>query len=43
MDWQINKHLELGLSYSHFFVGQVINQAGGSNADYFRAQFNIVF
>jgi len=21
MGWQINQHFELGLSYSHFFVG----------------------
>jgi hypothetical protein len=43
VEWEINKHLGLGLSYSHFFAGQVIEQAGGNYADYFKAQFNFVF
>jgi hypothetical protein len=43
LDWKINKHLGLGLSYSHFFAGKVIGQAGGKDADYFRAQLNFVF
>ncbi|MGZ4979083.1 MAG: alginate export family protein [Methylobacter sp.] len=43
LDWEINKHLGLGLSYSHFLAGQVIEQAGGNDTDYFRAQLNFVF
>lgn len=43
VDWEINRHLGLGLSYSHFFAGEVIDQAGGSDTDYFKAQLNFVF
>jgi hypothetical protein len=43
MEWEINKHLSLGLSYSHFFAGQVITEAGGHDSDYVRTQLNIVF
>lgn len=43
VDWKINKHLGLGLSYSHFFAGQVIEQAGGKDTSYFKAQLNFVF
>ncbi|MGH8559977.1 MAG: alginate export family protein [Methylococcales bacterium] len=43
LEWEINKHFGIGLSYSYFFAGQVITQAGGKDADYFRAQLNFVF
>ncbi|MGJ0484420.1 MAG: alginate export family protein [Methylomicrobium sp.] len=43
VDWEINKHLGLGLSYSHFFAGQVIEQAGGKDTSYFKAQLSFVF
>lgn len=43
MEWEINKHLSLGLSYSHFFAGQVITEAGGHDGDYVRTQLNVVF
>lgn len=43
MEWEINKHLSLGLSYSHFFAGQVITEAGGHDSDYIRTQLNVVF
>jgi len=42
-EWEINKHLSLGLSYSHFFAGQVIIEAGGHDSDYIRTQLNVVF
>lgn len=43
MDWEINRHLGLGLSYSHFFAGEVIDHAGGNDTDYFKAQMNVAF
>lgn len=42
-DLDINKHLSLGLNYSHFFAEQVITQAGGHDTDYVRTQLNVVF
>ncbi len=43
IDWEINKHVSLGFSYSHFFAGQVITEAGGHDTDYVRSQLNVVF
>jgi Alginate export len=43
MDWEINRHLGLGLSYSHFFAGEVIDHAGGNDTDYIKAQVNFAF
>ena len=42
-EWEINKHLSLGLGYSHFFAGQEITEAGGHDSDYARMQLNVVF
>lgn len=43
VDWEINKHVSLGFSYSHFFAGQVITEAGGHDTDYVRSQANVIF
>ena len=43
MAWEINNYLSLGLSYSHFFAGLEITEAGGHDSDYVRTQLNIVF
>ncbi|WP_426991730.1 alginate export family protein [Methylomonas sp. CM2] len=43
IEWEIDKHFSLGLSYSHFFAEQVITEAGGRDTDYVRTQFNAVF
>lgn len=34
-DWAINRHLTLSASYSHFFRGQVVKDAGGKDVDFF--------
>ncbi len=43
IDWEINKHVSLGFSYSHFFAGQVIIEAGGHASDYVRTQLKLCF
>jgi hypothetical protein len=43
VDWEINKYVSLGFSYSHFFAGQVITEAGGHDTDYLRSQVNVAF
>lgn len=32
-DWTINRHLTLSASYTHFFKGDVVRDAGGSDVD----------
>lgn len=34
-DWAINRHLSLTASYSHFFRGDVVTDAGGKDVDFF--------
>lgn len=38
IDYQWNRHLSMDLSYSHFFIGEVIRNAGGSDVDFFKLQ-----
>jgi hypothetical protein len=42
-DWAINRHLALTLSYTHFFKGQVVKDAGGRDVDYFGASLTAKF
>lgn len=34
-DWAINRHVTFSASYAHFFSGQVVQDAGGKDVDYF--------
>lgn len=38
LDYQWNRHLTMDLSFSHFFAGEVIKNAGGRDVQFFKAQ-----
>lgn len=38
IDCQLNRHMRVDLSYSHFFIGEVIRNAGGDDVDFFKVQ-----
>jgi hypothetical protein len=41
--WRPNPHLTLAASYIHFFAGDTIRQAGGSDMDYVAATVTLRF
>lgn len=43
LDWNINPFLELDLRYAHFFAGEVIDDAGGDDVDFFMAELTLRF
>ncbi len=43
LDWAINQFLELDLRYAHFFAGDVIDDAGGDDVDFFMAELTLRF
>lgn len=42
-DWAINRHLTLSASYAHFFKGDVVEDAGGKDVNYFGAWLTAKF
>lgn len=43
VDYQLNRYVALDLSFSHFFTGKVINNAGGRNINFLKLELNITF
>ncbi|WP_295628861.1 alginate export family protein [uncultured Nitrosomonas sp.] len=43
IDYQLNHYVALDLSYSHFFAGKVINNAGGNDINFLKLELNITF
>lgn len=43
VDYQWSRYVSLGFSYSHFFVGELIRNAGGKDTSFFRLQINWKF
>jgi hypothetical protein len=41
--WQIQRHLSLGLSYVHFFTGNYVHKAGGSDIDFLSTTLDFLF
>lgn len=43
LDYQWNRYLSMDLSYSHYFAGEVITNAGGGDVDFFKVQIEWKF
>lgn len=43
LQWQIQRHLSFGASYVHFFTGDYVRAAGGSNVDYVSTTLTFLF
>jgi hypothetical protein len=43
LQWQIQKHLTFGASYVHFFTGNYVHAAGGSDVNYFSTTISFLF
>lgn len=43
VDYRFNRHLAVDLSYSRFFAGEVIDEAGGSDIDFIKLEARITF
>ena len=43
VDYQLNRHITLDISYSHFFAQEVIHNAGGEDIDYIKTEVNWTF
>jgi len=43
LTWQIQKHLSFQASYVHFFAGNYVHQAGGSDVNYASTTFAFLF
>jgi Alginate export len=43
LTWQIQRHVSFQASYVHFFSGSYIQQAGGSDVDYFSTTLDFLF
>jgi len=43
LQWQIQKHLTFGASYVHFFTGNYVHAAGGSDVNYVSTTLSFIF
>ena len=43
VDYRLNRYLAVDLSYSRFFAGEVIDEAGGSDIDFIKLEARITF
>ncbi len=43
VDYQLNRYVALDLNYSHFFTGDVIDDAGGHDINFLKLELNITF
>lgn len=43
VDYQLNRYMALDFSYSHFFAGKVIDNAGGRDIDFVKLELNVAF
>lgn len=43
IDWKVNPHVLFDISYSHFYAGSMIKNAGGTDVDFARAEFTFTF
>lgn len=43
VDYRFNRYLAADLSYSRFFAGEVIEDAGGSDIDFIKLEFRLTF
>ncbi|WP_090334229.1 alginate export family protein [Nitrosomonas sp. Nm51] len=43
VDYRLSRYVALGLSYSHFFAGEVIDNAGGRNTNFLKLELNITY
>ena len=43
VDYRVNRYMTMDFSYSHFFAGEVIDNAGGEDIDYVKLEIEILF
>ncbi|MEM6605038.1 MAG: alginate export family protein [Pseudomonadota bacterium] len=43
IDYRLNRHISMDLSYSRFFAGEVIDDAGGTDVNFLKLEFRFTF